>query len=42
MNEISNFQVILTHFIKKNLAKYYLRLKWTDEEGGLHLLESLE
>ena len=45
MNEIFNFQVILTHaFDKKKLAKYYmyLGLKWTGEEGGIHSLESLE
>ena len=38
MNEIFNFQGILTHvFEKKKLAKYYLGLKWTNEEGGMHL-----
>ena len=44
VNEIFNCQVILTHVLKKKLAKYYmyLGLKWTDKEGGIHLLESLE
>ena len=42
MNEIFNFQVILTQIFENKLAKYFLGLKWTDEEGGIHLLESLE
>ena len=39
VNEIVNFQVILTHILEKKLAKYYMGLKWTDKEGGIHLLE---
>ena len=43
MNEIFKFQGILTCFFdQKKIAKYYSGLKWTDNEGGIHLLESLE
>ena len=41
MNEIFKFQGILTRFFEKFLAKYYLGLKWTDKEEGIHILESL-
>ena len=38
-----NFKVIFTHFsIKIKIAKDLLGLKWTDEKGGVHLLEILE
>ena len=33
MNEIFNFQVILTHVLEK-IGQILFGLKWTDEEGG--------
>ena len=38
-NKLINFQIILTHFCEEKENKYCLGLKWTDKEGGIHILE---
>ena len=44
VNELLNFQVILTHvhFFLQKRAKHKLELKWTDEDVGIHFLKVLE